>query len=134
MPVGVIGTIDSIEPLTDKGSRAVLSNLEIERISPENTPRTIRLTIRKDEGLKAGQRIKLLAGLNPASDPVAPDAFDFQRMAYFEGMGAVGFSYTAPEIIEEKEARAVLAGIRQKLFRQGTEKYNGTTAIYPGLP
>lgn len=112
--VGLEGAIQSIEP-SDIGSRAVLSDLQIERLSPEDTPRTIRLTIRKDEGLKAGQRVKLLAGLNPASGPVAPGAFDFQRMAYFEGLGAVGFSYSAPEIIEETDQHDFLAGIRETI-------------------
>jgi competence protein ComEC len=111
---GVEGTIESIEP-SDKGSRAVLTDLIIERTKPEDTPRKIRLSIRKDEGLKAGQRVKLLAGLNPASPPVAPGAFDFQRMAYFEGLGAVGFAYSAPEILAEGENPVSLAGLRKSI-------------------
>jgi competence protein ComEC len=116
-PVGVEGYIDTIEPLGEgKGSRAVLKDVTIERLSVEEIPRKIRLTIRKDEGLKAGQRIKILAGLNPASPPVAPGAFDFQRMAYFKGLGAVGFAYTAPEILEEApESLFNLRNIRQIL-------------------
>jgi competence protein ComEC len=105
-PVGVNGFIESIEPLGEgEGSRVVLTDLKIERLSPEETPRKIRLKIRKDDGLQNGQRIKLLTGLNPPSGPVAPYAFDFQRMAYFKGIGAVGFSYTTPEIMEEAPER-----------------------------
>ncbi len=101
-PVGLTGTIESIEPLSEKdGSRVILKHLNIERLKQGETPRKIRLKIRKDDGLKTGQHIRVLAGLNPAGSPVAPNAFDFQRMAYFDGIGAVGFSYNQPEILEQ---------------------------------
>ena len=103
-PVGVIGTIETIEPLSaNEGSRVVLTDLEIERLTSQETPHKVRLKIRKSENLHAGQRIDVLAGLNPASGPVAPGAFDFQRAAYFKGIGAVGFAYIEPRILKEAE-------------------------------
>lgn len=116
-PVGLDGMIESLEPLgQNEGSRVILTDLEIERLSADQTPRKIRVKIRKDEGLRTGQRIKILAGLNPASGPVATGAFDFQRMAYFKGIGAVGFSYTTPEILEDTaEGLFNLKRIRQKI-------------------
>lgn len=115
-PVGVEGTIEKIEPLGGKdGSRVILSDVVIERIDKKATPKRVRLKIRKDEGLQAGQRVKLLAGLNPPSPPVAPHAFDFQRMAFFQGIGAVGFSYNAPEILQETSGAKQLETIRQKI-------------------
>ena len=76
------GRIKSIEPL-EKGSRVVLSDLVIEELAADKTPHSIRLKVLKDEGLKTGQRVKTLAGLNPPSKPVAPNAFDFQRWSYY---------------------------------------------------
>ncbi len=116
-PVGVRGTILSIEPLGGtRGSRVILNDLEIERLSPSETPHKIRLTIRKDEGVKAGQRVKVLAGLNPASPPSSPGAFDFQRMSYFKGIGAVGFAYGAPEILEQvTDHGSPLENLRRKI-------------------
>lgn len=116
----IIGDIESIEPLSDnEGSRIIMHNLVIEDIIPSKTPRKIRIKIRQDENLRAGQRIKILAGLNPASGPVAPNAFDFQRMAYFQGIGAVGFSYREPEIIEDvSQRRFGFKALRQGLAQQ----------------
>jgi len=100
-PVDIIGTIERVEPQeAGQGSRIILNHLEIERLDPEKTPRKIRLKVRKDEGLLSGQRVKLLAKLNPPSSPVAPGAFDFQRYAFYQGLGAVGFAYNQPEILE----------------------------------
>lgn len=125
--VGVTGTIDKIEPLGVKdGSRVILKNLEIERLDKDKTPRKIRLKIRKDGGLKTGQRINILAGLNPAGAPVIPNGFDFQRMAYFDGIGAVGFAYTQPKIIEQGSKKGSwLSRVRTKI----TEKITATTTL-----
>jgi len=111
-PVNLVGTIERVEPKEQTqsgksgGSRLILTDLEIERLAPKNTPRKVRLTARKDEGLKAGQRIEALVKLNPPSPPVSPGAFDFQRYSYFKGFGAVGFIYNQPEIIDGDTARA----------------------------
>jgi len=114
-PVGVVGMIESIEP-AKKGSRTVLKEVEIERLSKEKTPRKIRITIRKDEGLRAGQRISVLAGLNPPSPPVSPNAFDFQFMSFYQGLGAVGFAYNQPEIIEDAP-EPLLSSVRQNIVQ-----------------
>lgn len=99
---GVIHTIDTLDE--GKGVRILIKNPAVEELSPQDTPSFIRISVRKYEGLKAGQRIKVLAGLNPPAAPVAPDGYDFQRHAYFERIGAYGFAYRAPEILEQTSA------------------------------
>ncbi|MCB9989157.1 MAG: ComEC family competence protein [Rhodospirillales bacterium] len=99
-PVEIEGTvidIDRLEP--GAGSRVILTDLVIEKLRPAETPRKVRIKIHKDEGLKTGMRLRVLAGLNPPSAPVAPRAFDFQFYAYFKQIGAFGFAYDAPEAL-----------------------------------
>ena len=110
------GRIKSIEPL-EKGSRVVLSDLVIEELAADKTPHSIRLKVLKDEGLKTGQRVKTLAGLNPPSKPVAPNAFDFQRWSYYRQLGADGFAYNAPEVLEDKKG-SILSSIRQSITEE----------------
>jgi competence protein ComEC len=104
-PVDIVGTIESIE-IRESGSRVVLKDLEVEKLSAGAQPAKVRLVMRKDEGIDIGDRISVLARLNPPSPPVAPGAFDFQRYAYFRQIGAVGFAYHAPEIIEKAHGKA----------------------------
>lgn len=100
-PVEVVGRVDAIEGLgKGAGSRLLLSHLDIERLSSENTPVKVRLKIRKDTGLDVGQRVRVLAVLNPPSPPVMPGGFDFQRYMYFQQIGAVGFIYREAEILQ----------------------------------
>ena len=98
----IVGTVKAIETLEEgEGVRLLLGGLEIEKLSQDETPIYIRLKLREQGDIRIGQRIKALAGLNPPSPPVYPGAFDFQRYAYFKSIGAVGFIYRAPEILEE---------------------------------
>lgn len=105
-PVTVSGTVLLIEKMEEgDGSRVTLSNLSIEKLSPAQTPRKIRLRLRKDGNVTIGQHIKVLALLNPPSPPLFPDGFNFRRYLYFQSIGAVGFIYNEPEILLEGRAR-----------------------------
>lgn len=110
------GRIKTIEPL-ENGSRVILDNLNIEKMSAEKTPHSVRLKVLKDDELKSGQIIQVLAGLNPASAPVSPYAFDFQRWSYYQRLGGVGFAYGAPKIIEDSKS-TILSTIREKITKQ----------------
>jgi competence protein ComEC len=105
------GIVEAIEPMED-GGRMRLSHLEIEDIPPEKTPSAVRIKLRDAAGLAPGQRVYLLAGLNPPSQPVAPGAFDFQRLSYFQQLGAVGFAYGTPEVLSAGESSDGLANLR----------------------
>lgn len=98
----VEGDISTMEDLDKEGHvRAVLSHVVIEKLKPDQTPRHVRLRIRGGADLKIGQRISVLAGLNPPSAPAIPGGYDFARNLYFEGIGAVGFSFGKPEVIKQ---------------------------------
>lgn len=115
----VEGTIVSIDKMEgNRGSRVVLKDAKISKVEAGKTPVNIRLNIRKDAGLNPGDRISVAAGLNPPAPPAAPGAFDFQRHAYFQRIGAFGFSYKQPAVIAREKGgagRAFLEKIRMKI-------------------
>ena len=105
-PVDIIGDVKSIEHMeAGRGVRIILSSLEIEKLEAEVTPRYVRLRLRAHGGIKVGQRIKALAILNPPSPPVVPGGFDFRQYMFFKGIGAVGFIYRLPEVLEHAPKR-----------------------------
>ena len=115
-PVDVEGTVESVEDLGGmEGSRAVLRDLVIERMAAEETPRKIRLRFKKDEGLVAGARIRTLAKIEPPSGAVAPGAYDFRRHLFFQGIGGVGFSYRAAEIVRAQDTGFLFETLREKI-------------------
>lgn len=101
--VDVQGRITFIEEL-DKGVRLTLSDVIIEDLEGDETPRKIRLKLWKPDGIEVGQTVAGLASLNPPSPPVIPHGFDFQRYMYFRGIGAVGFFYKTPDIIDGSQS------------------------------
>lgn len=112
----VSGTVDAIEiQEAGQGSRVILKDVRVNKLSAADTPRKIRLVVRKDEGLSVGDNITVLAGLNPPSPPVSPDAFDFQRYAYFQGIGAVGFAYRAPEILDHSSSGTFFKNMQARM-------------------
>jgi competence protein ComEC len=100
----ITGYIFQLEKLDKwQGSRIILDVLEIEKLSADKTPLRVRLTIRKDKNIHLGQKVRLLAGLNPPSEPLIPGGFDFRRHLYFQKIGAVGFVYNEPEALVDND-------------------------------
>lgn len=118
-PKTIAGFVESIEDMGgERGSRVVLSSPVIEGVAASDTPRKVRVTFRKDEGIEAGQVISALAKIDPPSQAVAPDAYDFRRHLFFEGIGGVGFAFSGATVIEEARrggAMLMLERIRQKI-------------------
>ena len=94
--VHVSGRVRNIENRA-QGIRILLEDLTLtgpavtER--PMNTlPKRIRITVHGSSGLRPGDVISTRASLRPPPRPAAPNAFDFGRMAFFRGLGAVGYA------------------------------------------
>lgn len=108
--VEIIGTVLSVEDGEDgKGQKVIIGDMQIEDLAQEQTPRNVRLSYRAKPELIVGQRIKALANLTPPATPVMPDAFDFRRYMFFQSIGAVGFIFNAPEILEQKSSGILIA-------------------------
>lgn len=90
-PVDVDARIVAVEIRAD-GRRLLLDGLRIDGLEPARTPARIRLTTRRAiEGLRPGDRVALRGVLLPPPAPAAPGAYDFQRQAWFDRLGGVGF-------------------------------------------
>ena len=124
---GIIRSIEKLEK--GKSSRIILSDLDIEDLSDEKTPKKVRLRIHKDQNIEVGQYVNLLVGLNPPSGPLIPGGFDFRRYLFFQQIGAVGFVYNEPEILEVKvDQNKNVEHLRHKIAAYFHEKLPQNTA------
>jgi len=73
-------------------NRLTIRVREIEGLPPEATPGTVRLTTHADKPPMLGAMVRVNAGLLPPPAPTHPGGFDFAQMAYFMGLGAVGYA------------------------------------------
>ncbi|MEP4030488.1 ComEC/Rec2 family competence protein [Roseibium polysiphoniae] len=63
-------------------------------------PEAIRISIPKAAMVRTGDGVNLTARLFPPSGPARPGGYDFSFWAYFDGLGATGFSYGTPDPVD----------------------------------
>ncbi|KAF0115247.1 MAG: competence protein ComEC [Rhodospirillaceae bacterium] len=95
---------------TRNGRRLTLEDLSIERLSPDKTPYRIRLRMAGHHipSPSLGDRITLRAKLLPPLEPAAPGAYDFTRQAWFQRLGAVGFTLSPWRFVSRGAESATL--------------------------
>ncbi|CAO3420614.1 ComEC/Rec2 family competence protein [Azospirillum doebereinerae] len=81
--------------------RLTLRDPTVSRLKPEETPAALRIRVSdKHPPPPPGALVRLRGSVSPPQPPAEPGAFDFQRRAYFMGLGGVGFSVGAAEVID----------------------------------
>ena len=75
----------------DNGPRLRLLVRSIEGVT--EPPRYVRVSVSEAGLLTPGRAARCFGVLGPPSGPMAPGAYDFARRAYFERLGATGFSF-----------------------------------------
>jgi competence protein ComEC len=99
-PVAVEGRVIEVD-LLPEGRRLLVEPRRIGRLAESETPRRIRIRLRSGgEALTPGEWFKARAILMPPPPPAMPGAYDFQRQAYFDRLGAVGFAVGPAERLE----------------------------------
>ena len=90
----VTGRIVDIDRSFSDQLRLTLDGVALDIVAPARTPRLVRVALHGDAPFvpEPGQRVRVIAHLSPPDGPVEPGGFDFQRIAWFEGLGAVGYT------------------------------------------
>jgi competence protein ComEC len=102
--INVEGRVADIQRLPD-GVRVVLEAVRLKGSNvppPEATPLKVRVSLSKGAPpLTVGDRLLVLANLSAPAGPAAPGAFDFQRVAWYQRLGAVGYALAPATVIEK---------------------------------
>lgn len=112
-----------------EGRRVVLDQVVLRGVNESATPRRVRISVTRAPFTHAtGDRVAIPAMLHPPAGPALPGAFDFQRFAWFQRLGAVGYATGAPVLLERGRPSGLIMRI-DELRRGLTERI--TTAL-PG--
>ena len=89
----VQGRVIEVDRSQSDALRLTLDRVVLEDMAPERTPLRVRISVHGSEPqVLPGEVVLLSASLSPPAAPAEPGGFDFQRMAYFDGLGASGYS------------------------------------------
>ncbi|WP_339767287.1 ComEC/Rec2 family competence protein [uncultured Pseudosulfitobacter sp.] len=91
----VEGRVVALDRSGSDAVRVTLDRVVIARVSPARTPLRVRVSLHGDgAGIdpQPGMRVMTTAHLSPPGGPVEPGGFDFQRHAWFNRLGAVGYT------------------------------------------
>lgn len=97
MTVNVEGRVIGLDRSGSDRPRVLLDRVVIHGLAPERTPERIRMSVEPgtpEDVLQPGLRLLGYARLSPPAAPSEPGGFDFRRMAWFMGLGAVGYART----------------------------------------
>lgn len=89
------GRIVAIDRSGSDRLRLTLDQVRLERIAPDRRPGKVRISLHGDQSHlhpEPGQRVALTGHLQPPNGPAEPGGFDFRRLAWFQGLGAVGYT------------------------------------------
>ncbi|WP_368407133.1 ComEC/Rec2 family competence protein [Sulfitobacter sp. THAF37] len=90
----VEGRIVAMDRSQSDALRLTLDRVRLDRVPPDRTPDRVRLSLYGGAGImpEPGLRVMTTAHLSPPAGPVEPGGFNFQRHAWFERLGAVGYT------------------------------------------
>ncbi|MGB3147424.1 MAG: ComEC/Rec2 family competence protein [Paracoccaceae bacterium] len=100
----VEGRVVDIDRSFSDQIRLTLDMVRLEEVRADETPARVRVALHGDQmgyHPKPGQRVMLTAHLSPPEGPVAPGGFDFQRLAWFSQLGAVGYTRAPVMLLAE---------------------------------
>ena len=99
-PLGIEGRVEQSE-LHGRGIRVVLGDLRSRQLLPDSVPARVRISIRTQTILpQPGSWIHVTAVLMPPPSPTSPGAYDFGRAAYYLRLGAVGYAFGRPIVVQ----------------------------------
>jgi len=127
----VEGRIVAVDRSVSDALRLTLDQVVLHDVSVPRLPQRVRVSIHGTLEIEPvpGTRVILTGHLGPPGGPVEPGGFDFRRLAWFDRLGAVGYTRNPVLALEPPMPGAALAITRLRMRMSG-----GIRAAMPGEP
>ncbi|WP_037315747.1 ComEC/Rec2 family competence protein [Ruegeria halocynthiae] len=121
------GRVVTLDRSASDALRVTLDRVRLGDVPMDRRPQRVRLSLHgEDVPLVPGQRIMTTGHLSPPQGPVEPGGFDFRRHAWFQRLGAVGYTRVPVMTVAPPEER----GLRVTSWRMAISQHVRT--ILPG--
>jgi competence protein ComEC len=130
----VEGRIIGIDRSQSDAMRLTLDRVVLREVAPDRTPLRVRVTLQGDQPWLdpiPGQVVLVTATLSAPEGPAEPGGFDFRRMAFFDQLGAVGYTRNPVLLLEDPEAGALpIDRLRRDLTAGMLSQMNGQAGAF----
>lgn len=130
----VEGRVVMIDRSASGAERLILDHVVLRDMSPDRVPARVRISLHgpKTFHIEPGQRLGLTAHVSPPSGPAEPRGFDFQRMAWFDRLGGVGYSRAPVMRVAQTDrgASVALHRMRQSLAHRIRRQMSGQEGAF----
>ncbi|CUX82548.1 MAG: competence protein ComEC [Roseibaca calidilacus] len=121
------GRIVKVDRAASGALRLTLDRPRLAQLSPARTPALVRISLHGEQGFvtpRPGLRVMTTGHLSPPPGPSEPGGFDFRRHAWYERLGAVG--YTRVPVLElAQEGGKPLGAVRARLSQAIQDRMPG---------
>jgi competence protein ComEC len=129
------GRIVAMDRSQSDAVRLTLDQVRLNDVNPKKLPNRVRVSLHGAHGFLSpaiGQRIALTGHLSGPNGPVEPGGFDFQRMAWFRGIGAVGYTRSPALLLSAPTGELSLAvgRLRQEIANRVREVLPGESGAF----
>ncbi|MFY2825024.1 ComEC/Rec2 family competence protein [Ruegeria sp. MALMAid1280] len=125
----VEGRVVAMDRSASDALRVTLDQVRIGDVPEDRRPQRVRLSLHGESAdLAPGQRIMTTGHLSPPQGPVEPGGFDFRRHAWFQRLGAVG--YTRVPVMTVARPEEAAEGVRVTALRMAISER--VRSILPG--
>ncbi len=128
----VQGRVIDVDRSQSDALRITLDRVILQGIAPAITPMNVRISLHGQEvSFDPGQVVLLTASLSAPEGPAEPGGFDFRRMAYFQQLGAVGYTRSPVMIWADPEAGSeVISRWRTRVSKAMMDKMPGDAGAF----
>ncbi|WP_241557872.1 ComEC/Rec2 family competence protein [Falsirhodobacter deserti] len=114
--------------------RLTLDRVVLERTAPDRTPEKVRVSLHGEQSFftpQAGARVILTGHLMPPMPPSQPGGFDFRRMAWFQQLGALGYTQSPVLLLAPPEPATQLVNrLRERLSAAVSSHIDGQAGAF----
>ncbi|CUH76867.1 ComEC/Rec2 family competence protein [Tropicibacter naphthalenivorans] len=129
----VEGRIVAMDRSSSDAVRLTLDRVVLERMDPSRTPTRVRVSLHGQQGFsdpRPGDVVILTAHLSGPGGAVEPGGFDFRRHAWFQRLGAVGYTRTPVLLLEKAGEGLWLFKARMWLSARVQSQLEGETGTF----
>ena len=97
------GRVIAIDRSSSDKTRLLLDQVVLQDMAPQRTPVRVRVSLHGDQRWidpEPGMRVIMTGHLSKSPGAAEPDGFDFQRHAWFQSIGAVGYTRNPALVLE----------------------------------